>query len=314
MVQLVLIGIGAGAATALLFASVVSGSVISIILACLAPLPILIAALGWSHWAGLIAALVGALSLSVALGPALFLSFLIRIGLPAWWLGYLALLARPSASSPERLEWYPAGNLVVWAAVLSAVSVFALLLGFGFDDESVRTGLRSTVERFLRALAPDKTVNQQWLEFFVVAIPLAIAISLTLINLINLWLAGRVVKVSGRLKRPPSDLAAMEFPPWAPALIGAAVAGSFLPGLIGTAATVLTFSLLTAYAVLGFAVLHAVTRGMDSRPFLLGGVYAAVIVFGWPGLVMTLLGLADTAFDIRGRVARKRRPPQAPIS
>jgi hypothetical protein len=32
-------------------------------------------------------------------------------------------------------------------------------------------------------------------------------------------------------------------------------------------------------------------------------------VFGWPVLVMSLLGLADTAFDFRGRVARRRDPP-----
>ena len=48
MVPMVLIGIGAGAATALLFASVASGAVISILLFYLAPLPILIAAVGWS--------------------------------------------------------------------------------------------------------------------------------------------------------------------------------------------------------------------------------------------------------------------------
>ena len=58
MVQLILIGIGAGAATALLFASVASGSPLSVPLFYLAPLPILIAALGWSHWAALIAAIV----------------------------------------------------------------------------------------------------------------------------------------------------------------------------------------------------------------------------------------------------------------
>ena len=51
MMQVTLIGIGAGAATALLFASVASGSALSVLLFYLAPLPILIAAMGWSHWA-----------------------------------------------------------------------------------------------------------------------------------------------------------------------------------------------------------------------------------------------------------------------
>ena len=63
-----------------------------------------------------------------------------------------------------------------------------------------------------------------------------------------------------------------------------------------------------AYAILGFAVLHAITRGMGSRAFMLGGAYVAVVVFGWPVLAMSLLGLADTAFDIRGRVAAPARP------
>ncbi len=61
MMQIVLVGLGAGAASALLFASVASGSPLSILLFYLAPLPILIAAIGWSHWAALIAALAAAL-------------------------------------------------------------------------------------------------------------------------------------------------------------------------------------------------------------------------------------------------------------
>src|SRR4051794_31219477 len=96
MLNVILIGIGAGAAAALLFATVVSGSLFSILLFYLAPLPIMIAALGWSHWAGLIAALVAAAGLGLVFTPALFVVFLAAIGLPAWWLGYLALLARPT--------------------------------------------------------------------------------------------------------------------------------------------------------------------------------------------------------------------------
>jgi hypothetical protein len=55
-------------------------------------------------------------------------------------------------------------------------------------------------------------------------------------------------------------------------------------------------------------VLHAITRDIGSRPFILGGVYVAVVVFGWPILMMTLLGLIDAALDIRGRAARRRGP------
>jgi hypothetical protein len=43
---------------------------------------------------------------------------------------------------------------------------------------------------------------------------------------------------------------------------------------------------------------------------VLAGTYAAVIFLGWPVLAVALIGLADTAFDFRGRVAGRRGPPQ----
>jgi hypothetical protein len=100
----------------------------------------------------------------------------------------------------------------------------------------------------------------------------------------------------------------MRFPVYAPALTAVVVAASFLPGIVGLSAGVLAASLLMAYAILGFAVLHMITRGMGSRPFTLGSTYVAVLIFGWPVLVMSLLGLADSAFDLRGRAARRRGP------
>jgi len=72
---------------------------------------------------------------------------------------------------------------------------------------------------------------------------------------------------------------------------------------------VMSASLLMAYGVLGLAVLHVITQGMDARLFVLGGVYAAVLVFGWPVLAICMLGLIETAIDLRARVARKRGPP-----
>src|SRR5712691_4207177 len=147
--RVALIGIGAGAAAALLFASVLSGSLLSIFLFYLAPLPVMIAALGWSHWAGLVAALAAALGLTVAFGTFFFFAFLIGIGLPAWWLGYLALLARPQGAA-QTLEWYPPGRLVVWAAVLGALVVVATILQFGGDAATVQATLRKAFERMLR--------------------------------------------------------------------------------------------------------------------------------------------------------------------
>jgi hypothetical protein len=48
---------------------------------------------------------------------------------------------------------------------------------------------------------------------------------------------------------------------------------------------------------------------MQGRGFIIGGVYGAVLVFGWPMLALCLLGLIDAIFDLRGRLARKRGRP-----
>ena len=320
MMQFGLIGIGAGAAAALLFASVTSGAWLSIPLFYLAPLPIMLAGLGWSHWAALIAALTGALALAVAFGPVFFFSFLAGAGLPAWWLGYLAMLARPLGNGgAAALEWYPPGRLVVWAAVLGGLVVVVAIPNFGFDAESFRAGLRQALTHILRVdtevptnaplTTPGVSNTSRLVDFLVAAIPPAAAVLATITNVLNLWLAARIVTFSGLLKRPWPPLAAMTFPRTLAAALAIAVALSFVGSLIGIVAGVVSASLLMAYGVLGFAVLHAITQGMTSRGFVLGGVYAAVMVLGWPVLALCLLGLIETAFNIRGRIAHKRGPP-----
>ena len=313
MMQIALVSIGAGAAAALLFASVVSASWLSIILFYLAPLPILIAALGWSHWAALIAAFGAAISLWAIFGAIFFVAFLAGVGLPAWWLGYLAMLARP-ANDGASLEWYPAGRLVVWAAILSVLVVAVAMFNFGADLESFRAGLTRSMERMFRGDPASGSDRKNIITFLVYVLPPAAAVLATITNVFNLYLAGRIVKFSGRLTRPWPDLPTMEFPKWAPALLGAAVVLSFFGSLAGMFGGVASASLLVAYGLLGFAVLHMLTRGLRSRSLLLGGAYVAVALFGWPMLILCTLGLAETAFDIRGRVARKRALPHWTIN
>ena len=95
MIATLLIAIAAGCASALMFASIISGALISLVLFYLAPLPLMVTALGW----GPIAATIGGISAAIGIG-AMFglpycIAFVIMVALPAWWLGHLALLGRP---------------------------------------------------------------------------------------------------------------------------------------------------------------------------------------------------------------------------
>lgn len=319
MIQIAIIGIGAGAAAALLFASVTSGSWLSIPLFYLAPLPIMIAGLGWSHWAAMTAALAGAIGLGAVFGTVFLLAFAAGAGFPAWCLGYLAMLARPVASTngsgqgAASFEWYPPGRLVVWAAALGVLVVIVAIPNFGIDADSFRAGLRDALNAIMRVnnATPARTGSntERLLEILVNAIPPAAAVLATITNLLNLWLAARVVKFSGRLARPWPQLSSMTFPPLMTAALGVAIILSFLDGMLGIVGGIVAASLLLAYGVLGFAVLHAITQGMSARPLVLSITYAGVFLLGWPMLALCLLGLIDTAIGLRGRISAKRGPP-----
>jgi hypothetical protein len=321
MMQIALIGIGAGAAAALLFASVTSGSLLSVLLFYLAPLPLMIAALGWSHWAALFGALFGALAMAAIFGSTFFFAFLASAGMPAWWLGYLAMLARPAAAggngAAPALEWYPPGRLVMWAAILAALVVLVAILSYGADVDSFRAAMHRDLARLLQietGEAASKTGASgdnasRLIDFLVTALPPAAAVLATITSVFNLWLAGRIVAFSGRLSRPWPQISAMSFPRPMLAALGIAVVLSFLGGLPGVMAGVVTAGLAMAYGVLGFAVLHALTRDMNGRGFLLGGVYAAVVVLGWPVLALCLLGVVEASIGLRARFAAGRGPP-----
>jgi hypothetical protein len=322
MGQSILIGIGAGTASALLFASLASGSLLSLLLFYVAPLPVLIAALGWSHWAGLVAGLTASASVGLLLGINYFLLFLIGIALPAWWLGYLSMLARPVGSNGSLvLEWYPVGRLVVWAALIGAILATLAMPGLGDDKAQLRAALKEMFDR-IQATQPNANISQAEIDG-VIGLAIAIflpaaATSFTLVNIANLWLAGRVVSLSGRLKRPWPDISALTLPPVALALLAIAVVGLAFPDPIGTVSAIALASLITAYTVLGFAILHAITSGHSYRPYLLFAAYSCATILaapllGLPILAVVLLGVADAAFNIRGRPVQKQGPPTPPV-
>lgn len=305
-----LIGLGAGIVSALLFFSLASGSAMSIALFYLAPLPIMLAALGWSHVAALIAAVTAAAGLGIGVGFWFFVAFLGGVGTPAYVLSYLALLGRPDSSG--NFEWYPVGRIVLWGAVLASAVTALTIPVFGLDIDTYRAGLRQVFERVLRIqigtpaeqelTLPNGRSAATTLDVLTLIMP-PLAAALSMVTMfVNLWLAGRVARASGKLARPWPDLSTITFPYSTPLLLLAAIALSFLHSLVGLTAGVLTACLLMAYAIVGLSVLHSVTRNYALRGLLLGAVWATLIALGWPLALLALIGLADGIFDLRGRL------------
>jgi hypothetical protein len=320
MIVIVFIAIAAGAASALMFASIVSGALISLLLFYLAPLPLMVAAIGWGPLSAAIGGILAAIGLGAIFGLPYCLAFAFTVALPAWWLGHLALLGRPVTggvssdngappAAPD-IEWYPVGRILLWIAGFVTVTTMAALLTLGSDAASITGALRRFMLRILdlRDAAPAADTDQ-WIEALVKIAPAAAAIVAMATLTLNLWLAAKITATSGRLHRPWPDLKSVALPPMTLAALCVAIAFCFTGGLAAMLAEIITVALMMAYALTGFAALHTLTLSLQSRAFWLGCTYAIVVVFVWPVIALVVLGLADAIFGIRQRYLQGRPPP-----
>jgi Predicted membrane protein (DUF2232) len=323
MIAILVIALAAGSASALMFASIISGALISVLLFYLAPLPLMVAAIGWGPLCATIGGIAAASGLGAIFGLPYCIAFAVMVALPAWWLGHLALLGRPAPSDGSGndaapvapvLEWYPVGRILLWIAGFATLTTMAALFTLGSDADAISGALQRGL---LRILGPRDEASsgdiQRWVDAVVIIAPAAAAIVAMMTLTLNLWLAAKITATSGRLHRPWPDLKSTALPPLTLVALLVAVAFSFAGGLPAMLAQIVTTALMMAYALTGFAVLHTLTLALKSRTFLLSCTYVMVVMFTWPVLAMVVLGLADAAFGLRQRYLR-RRPPPIPAS
>ena len=242
MIAIILIAVAAGCASALMFASIISGALISLLLFYLAPLPLMVAALGWGPIAATIGGILAASGLGVIFGLPYCIAFAITVALPAWWLGHLALLGRPlpgtvsgngsAQPAPPQMEWYPIGRLLLWIAGFAALTTIAAMLTLGTDAETITSSLRRGLSRILGARDPASSGD---IERVVTALSIIAPAAATIVAMmtltLNLWLAGKITATSGRLHRSWPDLKSTELPPMTLVALCVALAFCFTGGL-----------------------------------------------------------------------------------
>ena len=312
-----LIALIAGAASALMFASIVSGALISLVLFYLAPLPLMVAAIGWGPLCASLGGIAAAIGLGALFGLPYCIAFAVTVALPAWWLGHLVLLSRqvghvtPDAATeppaePE-LEWYPVGRILLWIAGFAVLITLTTLFAFTTDPDAITAALKRGVSRVfaMQRIEADERV----IDTAATLAPAAIVIGPLVMLTINLWLAAKITATSGRLKRPWPDLKATTLPPMTLVALCVAIAFCFTGGLLALVARIAVGALLMAYALTGFAVLHTLTSAVKSRALWLSCTYLITIFLIWPGVAMIALGLADAVFGLRQRYLRGKPPP-----
>jgi hypothetical protein len=311
MIATFLIAIAAGAASALMFASIISRALISLLLFYLASLPLMVAAMGWGPLCATIGGIAAALGFGAFLGLPYLIAYVVTVALPAWWLGHLAMLGRPAdagtAAASSALEWYPTGRILLWISGFAVLTTIATLLTFFSDDVALMAVIKRGLTRVLAMRGI--TADERAIDTLAAIVPVGMASGPTITLTINLWLAAKITAASGRLHRPWPDLKATTLPPMTLVALCVAIAFCFTGGLFAVFAKVTTGALLMAYALTGFAVMHTLTLALRNRAVWLICSYAVMIVLIWPLLSMVILGLADAIFGFRERFTRKRPPP-----
>jgi hypothetical protein len=301
-----IIGLCAGLASAVLFYSAAQGSVlVRVVLLLLTPLPLLLAGFGWGWLPGAVGAVAGAAVMAATIAIPVGIGYLLALGIPAALAAYLVYLSRPDPHDTNLREWYPVGRLVAAMSLYGgALPVLVLPLVGGTYE-----GARGPMSESLRTISLSVGTSMPQLndaqieaiaDLFVLVLPGVVAAYWLGIFALNLYIAGRVARASGRLGRDWPDLPSLAYPMGFQLLLAIALVATFVPGVLGVAGVGLSGALLLAYVFAGLALMHCIARAR--APWILWLVYAGVLfIEPYTAVVLMLAGLLEPVFKLRQR-------------
>ncbi|MCB1382917.1 MAG: DUF2232 domain-containing protein [Notoacmeibacter sp.] len=314
-IQTIATGIAAGFATAALAAALSNGAALFFVLA---PLPVMLASLGWGVSAGTVAAMVAVGAVTLAVSPNSGMLVALTIVLPATLAAQIANLARPAeeVGGPSgKLVWFPLADIVLWTAIMLGIGFIlaGVLIGFGPEFSA---GLAAAMKEAMTLSGQEAKISPEQIEsiarMMAAVLPALMPGTWVIIMMANFYLALSILARAGMAKRPRDDWpTALRLPRAGLYLFGAALAAAFLPGGPGQAAAALAGALGAAFIMAGFATLHARTRGADWRAPALGLAYVATVFFSPVLFLFLVAGLFDTR---RQAVLSDARGPDKPNS
>jgi len=314
MVFRFVVTVGAGCASALLFAVSAETSPLAMALAYLAPLPIMIATLGWGLDAGAVAGAVSVVALALLAEPLSGLMFAASVAGPAWALAAFAvapigrILPRGSDASGRATV----GAIVMFAAAIGMLGAAAVLTSVIVVYGGYAEGAKKAAVAIAMLIGdafeggPEGVSAREFAQMLVRFGPAAIAASTLLMLCVNLYAAARSTQLSHGLKRAWPDLPTSLRLPWPLGVVTAAcAAGAYaLPAPASQYLSIVAGGLGGAFVLQGLAVAHALSRGLRMRPVMLVALYACCLLRGQYILpVVAMLGLVDAFAGLRARPA-----------
>jgi Predicted membrane protein (DUF2232) len=278
-----------------------SGSSGTMILVYLAPLPLFIAGLWLGASASALAGLAASLLLAATSNLVAVAVFAGVNALPAVLLVRQSLLAR--AARDGAIEWYPPGLLTAWLTGfgLAAIAAAFVLLG---GPQDIQTTLRTVLAPVLGPPSDQSMPGQdEVIDVVAFILPGIIATSWIVMTATNGSLAQGLLARFSANWRPSPDLATLSLPTWIPLLLAVAAAALALGGTARFLAVNVMIVLAVPFCLAGLAVLHTVARRFARPAIPLVTFYVLAGVFGWPLLLLAVLGLLDSPLGLRRRFA-----------
>lgn len=303
MSKSMLIAIGGGGVSAIASLAGQFGVPGAVLVACLAPLPLMAVGLALGPKAAAVAAASGILFAFVVAGVAAATVF-------------ASLQALPAALVVERAlahgSW--AGNDGARAAgvALASLAVFVALLAgaialIGAAGGGVETAVRGFLDRGLALTMSGLPVEARE-RFIETAAPMFVGltgVSWQLLIAVNGVVAQRLLSRRGRAIRPTPAWSKLTLPEWfAWPLVGAAAISLVTSGDAQYLARTAAMILATPYFFLGLTVVHALARRTAAKGVLLGVFYAVLVVFTLiAGAIVAGLGMIEQWVGLRERIA-----------
>ncbi len=308
-----LIAVACGLAAAIAFVSPLTLGGLGRVLSTFTALPLFVSALGFGTTAGLVSGVVAGLVIAVFFGPLAALAVAAATLIPALIIGHLAGLVRTDDGVEE---WYPLSRIFTVMVLISTAIGTAMLGLTGYSSVTMEQNLME-VMREVAASFPEESrsaLNEEALsaqaKLFAGLIPFVISASALFVLILNLHFAARIARAAGWMLRPrdhiPTETA---LPVFMAAIFAAAVAISFLGGGLGLGARIIAGATGFGFLLTGLATIHCLTRGRQSRGFLLGMLYASFFIPLFAQIAafgVIALGLAETLLGLR---ARRAGPP-----
>jgi hypothetical protein len=280
------------------------GTTGSLILVYLSQLPLFVGGLWGGVTAALLAGLTASLMLLVASNMIAVIMFAALNVVPIILLVRQALLARTGADGT--IEWYPPGLLTAWLTGLGLTAIMVILLLFGGPDD-IQTATREMLAPALDRLFDEGTSGRDELAGLLAAImPGVIVASWMVMTLVNGSLAQGLLTRFGASWRPSPSLAAIELPTWVLALLLLAATVIAIGGTMRFVGVNVVIILAVPFCLAGLAVVHAIAQRFSRPALLIVAIYVVAALFGWPLLLVIVLGLLDTSPGLRRHIRLAR--------